>query len=194
MLDLRPLGIEQVPLALALHRVLARDVEAPLDVPSFDRANVDGYAVHAEDSFHASEDKPHLLRLNTETLPTGVAPQQIVQPGTATTIATGAVLPRGADAVLMMEYTDVEKGQLLVRRPVTPGDNITFAGTDVGRGETVLRRGELLTSRETGVLAALGLTMIWVVRKPRVAILSTGNELLAPGTTMRTSRRHRAWA
>jgi putative molybdopterin biosynthesis protein len=93
-------------------------------------------------------------------------------------------VPRGADAVVMIEYTDANGDQLEIRRPVAPGANITFAGTDVGRGETVLRRGELLTSRETGVLAALGLARLTVVRRPRVAIVSTGDELIAPGAPL----------
>jgi putative molybdopterin biosynthesis protein len=181
VLDLRPLPAEDVPLAEALHRVLARDVLAPLDVPGFDRANVDGFAVRAADTFGASEDHARSLRLNSETLTTGIRPTQPVTPGTATAIATGAVVPRGAGAVLMVEFTDVHEGQLIVRRPVTPGANITFAGTDIGRGETVLRRGEFLTARETGVLAALGLAQVPVVRRPRVAIISTGDEMIAPG-------------
>jgi putative molybdopterin biosynthesis protein len=184
-LDLRPLEAEDVALADALHRVLARDVVAPLDVPSFDRSNVDGFAVRAEDTFGASEDQPRALRLNAETLATGVVPRQSVTAGTATAIATGAVVPRGADAVVMVEYTDVEGDALVVRRPVAPGTNVTFAGTDIGRGETVLRRGDLLTSRETGVLAALGLAAVPVVRRPRVAVVSTGDEIIPPGTAMR---------
>jgi putative molybdopterin biosynthesis protein len=180
-LDLRPLPAEDVSLTEALHRVLARDVLAPLDVPGFDRANVDGFAVRAADTFGASEDHARTLRLNHETLTTGRAPAELVAPGTATAIATGAVVPRGADAVLMVEFTDVHEGQVIVRRPVAPGANITFAGTDIGRGETVLRRGDFLTARETGVLAALGLAAVAVVRRPRVAIVSTGDEIVAPG-------------
>lgn len=185
ILDLRPLAAEPVPLAEALGRVLALDVTAPVDVPGFDRANVDGFAVRAEDTFGADEEHPAQLRLNAETLATGVVPRQTVAPGTATPIATGAVVPRGADAVVMIEDTDVENEQLWLRRPVAPGANITFAGTDIGRGETVLRRGEVLTARETGVLAALGLAHADVVRRPRVAILSTGDELLPPGEPLR---------
>src|ERR1043166_1388483 len=126
-------------------------------------------------------------------------PREMVVPGSATAIATGAMLPRGADAVVMVEYTDLgRQGDaddqpivgLLVRRPVAPGANITFAGTDIGQGEVVLRRGELLTSRETGVLAALGIAMVGVVRKPRVAILSTGDELIPPGTKMKPGLVH----
>src|SRR5437763_1418525 len=158
VLDLRPLAAEPVPLGQALGRVLAVDVTAPVDVPSFDRANVDGFAVRAEDTFGATEDQPRLLALTGDVLTPGVPWTQTLRPGFATTVATGALLPRGADAVVMIEYTDTVSEGLLVRRPVTPGANVTCAGTDIGRGETVLRRGDVLTSRETGVLAALGLT------------------------------------
>ncbi len=184
-LDLRPLPAESVPLALALGRVLASDVVAPVDVPSFDRSNVDGFALHAEDTFGASEEQPRRLRLGGETLTPGIQSRATVARGSATTIATGAMIPRGADAVVMIEHTDIDGAELLVRRPVAPGANVSGAGTDIGRGETVLRRAELLTSRETGVLAALGIASVVVVRKPRVAILSTGNELIAPGENMR---------
>ncbi len=189
-LDLRPLEAEIVPLSAALGRVLAEDVVAPLDVPSFDRSNVDGFAVQAADTFGASEDRPRSLKLNAETLATGIMPRETVAPGTATSIATGAVLPRGADAVVMIENTDLLDGQLVVQRPVAPGNSITFTGTDIGQGEIILRGGELLTSRETGVLAALGLAEVSVVRRPRVAILSTGDELIAPGTPMRPGLIH----
>jgi putative molybdopterin biosynthesis protein len=184
VLDLRPLPAEEVALEEALGRILASDVIAPIDVPGFDRSNVDGFAVRAQDTFGASEQEPRALRLNAEALTTGVLPREMVEPGTATTIATGAVVPRGADAIVMVEDTDVIDQALVVRRPATPGANITFAGTDIGRGETVLRRGEQLTARETGVLAALGLASVPVVRQPRVAILSTGDEIIAPGEPM----------
>jgi putative molybdopterin biosynthesis protein len=180
----RPLDAETVPLAAAWQRVLAEDVLAPLDVPSFDRSNVDGFTLHAEDTFGASEERPRTLRLNPEILATGQEPRLAVLAGFATPIATGAMVPRGADAVVMIEHTDVAGDRLTVRRPVTPGANITFAGTDIGKGETVLRRGELLTARETGVLAALGLAHVRVIRRPRVAIISTGDEIIAPGTPM----------
>jgi putative molybdopterin biosynthesis protein len=185
VLDLRPLEAETVSLAEAHGRVLRNDVVAPVDVPSFDRSNVDGFAVRAEDTFGAREDHPRLLSLTPEILAPGMVPRHSVGRGLATPIATGAVLPRGSDAVVMVENTDVNGAQLVVRRPVTPGANLSHAGTDIGQGETVLRRGELLTARETGVLAALGLAHVDVVRRPRVAILSTGNELIAAGQPMR---------
>jgi putative molybdopterin biosynthesis protein len=195
VLDLGPLEAEEVCLAEALGRVLARDVIAPVDVPSFDRSNVDGFAVRAEDTFGASEDHPRTLVLMQEVLASGTLPTQTVDAGKAMAIATGAVVARGTDAVVMIEHTEVSQASaargegvpssLLVRRPVTPGANISFAGTDMGRGETVYRHGDTLTSRETGVLAALGMATIPVIRRPRVAIVSTGNELIAPGQPMR---------
>ncbi|WP_225889866.1 molybdopterin biosynthesis protein [Indioceanicola profundi] len=191
-LDLSPLPGEAVPLAAALDRVLAADVVAPVDVPCFDRSGVDGFALRAEDTAGAGDDRPVRLVLNGEVLSCGVAPSLTVRPGTATVIATGGMVPRGADAVMMVEHTDVaeEDGRaiVLVRRPAASGQFIAFAGSDIGRGETVLRRGQRLTSREIGVLAALGLTEIAVVRRPRVAILSTGDELLAPGEPMAPGR------
>ena len=187
-LRMEPLGEETVPLAAARGRVLARDVVAPLDVPGFDRAGVDGFAVHADDTADASDAQPATLRLNSELLTPGVAPTQPVTPGTAAVIATGGMVPRGADAVVMIEQTDLLDGVPLaveLRRAVPPGQYIATAGSDIARGETVLRRGRLLTSREIGMLAAVGLAEIPVCRRPRVAVFSTGDEIVAPGSPIR---------
>src|SRR5260370_39392316 len=185
VLDLSPLDSEEISLSDALGRVLAGDVLAPVDVPSFDRSNVDGFAVRAEDTYGASEDQPRCLEINSEILTTGIAPREEVGSGTATAIATGAVVPRGADAVLMIEHTDFADETLVLRKPVTPGANLTFAGTDIGKGETVLRRGEVLTSRETGVLAALGLARVSVVGRPLDSTIATRDELIPPGGVTR---------
>ncbi|MFQ5698368.1 MAG: molybdopterin biosynthesis protein [Myxococcota bacterium] len=186
-LQLQPLPAERVPLAEALGRVLASDVRAGVDVPSFDRSNLDGFALRAADTYGATEEAPVRLRLTGETLPTGVEPRRTVEPGTATPIATGAMLPRGADAVVGVEHTDLEDEgrEVLARRAVVPGGAVAFAGTDMGRGETVLFAGVRLTSRETGVLAAIGVDSVPVVRRPRVAVLSTGDEIIEPGKAMR---------
>lgn len=179
------LDSEAVPLADALGRVLAVEVRSPIDVPGFDRSNFDGFAVRAEDTYGAAEETERRLRLNPEELATGVVPRHTVEPGSATPIATGGMLPRGADAVVMIEQTRQIGDHVLIRKPVAPGSGVTFAGTDVARGERVFGKGSILTARETGVLAAIGLASIDVVRQPRVAILSTGDELVPPGAPMR---------
>ena len=189
-IDCRPLGAEDVLLAEALGRVLAEDVVATVDVPSFDRSNYDGFAVRAADTYGASEEEPRRVRLLPETIATGRTPQTAVEPGTAVGIATGGMLPRGADAIVMVEHTDVADvagagDVLLIARAVVPGHGVSFAGTDIGCGETVLRRGEVLSSRETGVLAAIGAASVRAWRRPRVGILSTGDELIPPGEPMK---------
>ena len=187
-IDLTPRGIEPVPLDEALGRVLAQDVRSPVDVPSFDRSNVDGFAVVAADSFGASEEVPRVVRLADEVIHTGVVPKTVIQPGVAVAIATGGMMPRGADAVVMVEHADVAHDELRIARAVTSGSGVSFAATDITAGETVLRRGELLTSRETGVLAAIGVAAVRVWRKPLVAVLSTGDEIIAPGQPMTHAR------
>ena len=186
-LSLARLGAEEIPLGTALGRVLAAEVRAPVDVPSFDRSNMDGFAVRAQDTYGASELEPVRLRRNGETIPTGVKPTLSVEPGTATSIATGGMLPRGADAVVPVEQTDLEDGgeTIVVRAARVPGAAVSYAGTDIGLGETVLFAGQRLSSRETGVLAAIGAARVPAVRRPRVAVISTGDEIIAPGEPMR---------
>jgi putative molybdopterin biosynthesis protein len=188
-LDLAPLSSEPVTLGDALGRVLAHDLAAPIDTPPFDRSNVDGFAVSAADTVGASDASPRRLLLNAEVLTCGAAPRLTVAPGTATAIATGGVLPRGADAVGMIEWTDLAesaKGPAIdLRRPVTPGQFVSFAGSDIARGETLLRRGTLIGSREIGMIAACGIASVDVVRRPKVAVLSTGDELIEPGKPLR---------
>jgi putative molybdopterin biosynthesis protein len=184
-LDLAPLAAERVALADVLGRVLTADIKAPIDVPPFDRSNVDGFAVRAADVVGASDANPRRLTLNEEVLACGVAPKLAVAPGTATTIATGGMVPRGADAIVMIEQTELietASGPAIdVSRAAAPGQYISFAGSDIARGETLLRCGSVLGSREIGMCAACGLAEIDVVRRPKVAVLSTGDELVAPG-------------
>ncbi len=177
----RRLEAEDVDLGAALSRVLAGDVVALVDVPPFDRSNVDGFAVQAHDTFGASEASPRMLTIEAGEVITGRAPATVLETGRAIAIATGAVTPRGADAVVMVEHAAVAGDTLHVMRAAVPGANITFAGTDIARGETILRKGTLLTARETGVLAAIGCAVVSVIRRPRVGIMSTGDELVAPG-------------
>ena len=187
-LDLAALPAERVGLAQALGRVLAHDVTAAFDAPPFDRANVDGFALRASDTAGASDTAPKRLVLNAEVIACGHAPALAVAPGTATAIATGGVVPRGADAVVMIEQTeliDADPPRIDLRRAAAPGQFISYAGSDIARGETLLRKGVRIGSRETGMLAASGLAHVDVVRKPKIAILSTGDELVAPGEPLR---------
>jgi putative molybdopterin biosynthesis protein len=185
-LRLVPLGIETVPLSAAHDRVAACDVAAAVDIPGFDRSNVDGFALRAADTFDATEERPATLRLNAEVLTPGVPPQTVVEAGAATTIATGGMLPRGADAVVMVEHADVsgpvDAAPLVqIRRAAHPGLHVAFAGTDLSQGEVGVWQGQVLTAREIGILAAMGRSEIEVYRRPRVAILSTGDEIVPPG-------------
>ncbi len=188
-LKMRPLGTETVALSQILHRVLATAIIAPVDVPGFDRANVDGFALRAADTAGASERTLVTLELNAEILTPGAAPLIPVTPGVASLIATGGMVPRGADAVVMVEDTEAREvdGRTLieVRRPTAVGQFISFAGSDIARGETVLRAGQLLTAREIGMLAAVGAATVEVYRRPEVAIISTGDEIVAPGQPIR---------
>jgi putative molybdopterin biosynthesis protein len=182
-------GSETLPLAAALSRVIASDVIAPVDAPPFDRANVDGFAVRAVDTVGASPSAPKRLALNAEVIACGVASSIEVAPGTATTIATGGVIPRGADAVAMIEHTELVEDDAApaidVHRAAASGQFISYAGSDIARGETLLRRGTEIGSREIGMLAACGFASIEVIRRPRVAVLSTGDELVEPGRPLR---------
>ncbi|SON55306.1 Molybdopterin molybdenumtransferase [Hartmannibacter diazotrophicus] len=181
----RPLQRESAPLATALRRVLAADILAPIDVPPFDRSAVDGFAVRAADLKDASDASPRILQLNDEVIHCGVLPKATVTGGTATPIATGGPLPRGADAVVMVEHTaPADRTSIEVRRSAIPGQFISGAGSDMARGETVLREGTLVGSREIGMLAACGIAEVEVVRRPRVAVLSTGDELVQPGDVL----------
>ena len=189
-LELRPLGCETVPLAQALGRVTASRVVAEVDVPGFDRASVDGFAVRADDTLGANGRTPRRMTLLPEILTPGKEPRLAVAPGTATLIATGGMVPRGADAVVMVEHTETAEAAngatiIEIRRPAAAGQFVAFAGSDMARGETVLRAGQILTSREIGMLAAVGCATVEVWRRPRVAIISTGDEIIAPGTPMR---------
>ncbi|BDG73513.1 molybdopterin biosynthesis protein [Roseomonas fluvialis] len=183
-----PLGTELVPLATSLGRIVAKTLPARADAPPFDRASVDGFALRAADTTGASEAVPVRLRLNAEVLACGVAPAIEVPPGTATAIATGGMIPRGADAVAMIEWTELEDAAegpgILLSRALAPGQFIGFAGSDIARGEALLRAGAQITSREIGMLAAAGWSEVPVVRRPVVAVISTGDELHPPGTPL----------
>jgi molybdenum cofactor synthesis domain-containing protein len=184
-LDLAP-DPETVPLADAQGRVLADRLDADLDVPGFDRASVDGYALRARDTFGADEADPARLALVGE-VHAGAEPNVTVGDGECAEISTGAVVPDGADAVVMVERTDTEGDQVLVRTSLAPGDRIMFAGADVAAGERALGPGTELTAREIGLLSALGVDEVPVRGRPTVGIVSTGDELVRPGADLHSA-------
>lgn len=180
-----PTPAEAVHLLDAAGRVLAEALPAPEDVPSFPRAAMDGYAVRARDTFGASPGLPQYLKIKGE-VAMGAVPDQIVEAGEALRLPTGGMLPQGADAVVMVEYTAEHPDRTLeVRRPVAPGENVLQPGEDVRRGEVLFPAGRRLRPQDVGLLAALGVISVPVHRRPRVAIISTGDEIVpvsqAPG-------------
>ncbi len=182
----RDVPSEQRPLADALGCALAQDIVAPIDVPPFDRSNVDGFAARSADLASAGEAAPVRLLLNDEVIACGVAPMRPVLSGTATTIATGGPVPRGADAIVMVEHTQPSGQRAIeVRRAASPGQFVSYAGSDIARGEALLRAGTVIGSREIGMLAACGIAEVAVARRPRVAVISTGDELVQPGQPLR---------
>jgi putative molybdopterin biosynthesis protein len=185
-LDLAP-EPETVPLAETRGRVLAERIEADRDVPGFDRASMDGYAVRARDTFGADEADPVELEL-VGAVHAGEAPDVAVDPGTLVEISTGAVVPPGADAVVMVEQTDESGDTVEVRTAVAPGDNVMLAGAGIEAGARALGPGTRLTPREIGLLAALGIDEVPVRGRPRVGIVSTGDELVPPGDPLDDDR------
>ncbi len=183
--DLRPSGVEEVSISEAFGRVLAEDVRARYDSPPFDRSEVDGYAVVSESVAGADEDSPATLKVVGKV---GVGEEPLVEVGLgeAVEVDTGAVIPRGADAVVMAEYTkELSNGRLLVFKSITSGENIARAGSDIARGEVVLRKGTIIGAAEIASLAAAGISKVRVYRKVRAGIISIGNELRPPGNSLR---------
>ncbi len=173
-----PLGPESVPLLAAVGRVLAADLVAPWDVPRWDNSAMDGYAVRAADT-----PAPAGLRI-AGYIPAGSSSSEVVAAGTAAKIFTGAPLPAGADAVVPIEHTDERDGTVLVRQPVRPGAHVRRKGEDIRAGETILGAGAVIGAPEVSLLASVSRRAVEVVRRARVAILSTGDELVEPGGTL----------
>jgi molybdenum cofactor synthesis domain-containing protein len=181
----RPIDrIEVIPLQQANGRVLARDVFSNADVPPFSRAAMDGYAVRAADTTGATQAAPRVLK-RVETIYTGQVPEKSIGAGECAEIATGAPMPDGADAVVMVEETDVDdRGMVSIFAAATARQNIGRRGADIHKGQRVLQNGTWLNASRVGAIAALGLTDVDVYEKPRVAILSTGNEIVDPGQAL----------
>jgi len=173
-----PVKDEIIPLAEAANRVLSRDLTAPEDLPGFFRSTMDGYAVQAKSTFGATEALPALFDLRGEVV-MGRAAAVRVGEGEAVRIPTGGMLPRGADSVVMIEYCHpLDAATLEVSRAVSPLENVIQPGDDFRQGAVVLKRGRRLRSQDAGIMAGLGITEVPVFRKPRIAVISTGDEIV----------------
>lgn len=185
----QPLGMERVLLLQALHRVLAQDVRASADLPAFDRATVDGYAVRSAETAQASSGAPVTLRIVGE-VRMGEPVGFVTETGQAARIPTGGQLPEGTDGVVMQEHTVRADGAVSIERPVKPGDNVVRRGADVKAGEVILRPGRRLRPQDLGLLAGLDVSEVLVYRQPQVAVMIIGDELVPPGQPLHGSQIH----
>jgi len=174
---------ETIPIEESSGRVLAEDVVAKEDVPPFTRAAMDGYAVKAEDTYGASQQNPRTLKL-AAVLHAGESASVTINKGECVRIATGCPVPLGADAVVMVEFTDEKEGNVSVFDAVHPGANISPRGEDMKKDEAVLKKGETVTPAKVGVLAALGQRTVSVYEKPLVVVVPTGTEICEPGAKL----------
>ena len=173
----------------ALGRIASTDIFSPRNIPPFDRSTMDGYAVVASDTFYADENNPSTLIIKGY-IQAGESPSQseCLEKGYCKGIATGAPIPKGANAVVKVENVQENRDKVKIYKPVAPAENIMPAGSDIKQGEKILRDGTILTPKETGVLAACGIYEVFVRKKPSVTIISTGNELVAPGEDLKPGK------
>ena len=175
--------IEVIGLLDADGRMLAEDIEAIIDVPPYSRSAVDGYAVRAEDTYGAGRYSPVKLRI-TESVHAGEVPENELKKGEAIQIATGAMIPDGADAIVMVEHTEVKGDSVLVFKPSYPGSDVSGRGEDIKSGDVVLKAGERLSPAKVGAISSLGITEIKVFARPKIAVIPTGDEVTAPGNPL----------
>ncbi len=181
------LGTERVPVLAALGRVLAEDIVATRDIPLWNNSSVDGYAVCATDAASATRDRPVALTV-IEEIPAGLMPNKTVTPGTAARIMTGAPMPEGADAVVMVEDTSLDGERVLIRAAAEAGESVRVRGQDVRAGTVVVPKGRRVRPAEVGMLASLGHSAVTVGWQPRVGVLATGDELIDLGESERPDR------
>ncbi len=173
-----PLGDETVPLEMAFGRILSRDIISPEDLPGFHRSSMDGYAVRAKDTFGATESLPAMLEVKGE-VKMGQVPTEGVGAGQAARISTGGMLPKGADGVVMVEYAHVlDENTIEVTRAISPLENVILPDDDFKKGSSILEKGSPLRPQDLGVMAGIGISQVSVYRRPKVAILSTGDEVV----------------
>jgi molybdenum cofactor synthesis domain-containing protein len=179
--------IEEIKIEIALERVLAKDIISPINVPGFSKSRMDGYAVKAKDTFGAEEDTPINLKKIGE-IRAGEIVNTVLNEKECIQIATGAPIPNGADAVVMVEYTEEENEIVKVFKSVTPQQFIIQIGADIKKGEIVLKKEKQLNTRDLGLISALGITKITVYSRPKVTIFSTGDELVPPGEQLTSGK------
>lgn len=185
--NIKTLPKEKITFEKGLGRVLASDIVAGRDNPPFDRAAMDGYAVRGENTFGASQTNPIYFKVTGE-ISTGVPSNIKLRDFEAVKIMTGSPLPEGADAVVMFEHLNELDDEIEVLKSVTPGKNISLKGEDVKKGDVLLKTGRVLKPHDIGMLAAIGKTKIDVYRRPRIAVISTGNELVGPSKALKPGK------
>jgi putative molybdopterin biosynthesis protein len=186
-IDPKPLGEEQIPLTKATNRIISKDIISNLDIPPFNRSTVDGYAVKAEDTYCAEEKEPINLKIIGK-INIGEHPTIEIKNGQTVEIVTGAPIPKGANSVVMVENTQQKKNNLLIYRSVTQDENLMKRGTDIKKGDIVLKAGRFLGASEIGVLAAIGLDNIMVQKMPIISVISTGAEITEPGKKLKPGK------
>ncbi len=177
--SLKKVGVENISLEDAYRRVLSEDVKSELNSPPFKRSAMDGYAIRAEDTFGFSETNPAKFKI-IDTIGAGQVSNKLIDHGEAVRIATGAPIPEGANSVVMEEYTNSEGDDLLVETSLTPGENISPMGEDIEVGDTVLLEGKILRPQDLAIIASAGYNRVEVYKKPKIAVVTTGNELVMP--------------
>ncbi|MDI6786558.1 MAG: molybdopterin molybdotransferase MoeA [bacterium] len=178
--NIETLEAEKVDLLKALSKVLAEDIHSDINIPPFDNSAMDGFALKSSDTKGASQQNPIILKI-IENLPAGKTPKNTIHKGEATRIMTGAPMPLGGDGVIMVEYTESTNNEVKIYKAVSSGKNIRLAGEDVKKKELVLKKGSLITPAKIGMLASVGKEMVKVIRTPKIAILTTGDELVELG-------------
>jgi molybdopterin molybdotransferase len=181
---LKLIDTEIISLEDAHKRVLSEDIKSKLDSPPFSRSAMDGYAVKAQDTFNSSPNNPNKLTV-VDQIGAGSMSQSVVEEGKAVKIATGAPIPQGADAVVMDEYVQEQGDELQVESPLTPGENVSFQGEDVKKGDLIIKKDKFLQPPDLAIIASGGYGEVTVYRKPRIAVLVTGSELVMPSPNIK---------
>ncbi len=176
--NLPKIATKDISIIDAAGRIIAKDIVSPVDLPDFDRSSMDGYAVIAQDTFGATESLPAYLQVIGEVL-MGEEPAIVISKGTAAKISTGGMLPKGADAVVILEHTQaIEKNSIEALYSVAPGENVVQSGEDIKKGEVIIKKGHKIRPQDIGAFAGIGIDRVAVYAKPKVAVITTGNEII----------------